>query len=387
MLSQKYGRDDAFFLQRGALTTAKEILQQPALWRNLAKLLTAQQKEIEAFMSRLKPLSGLRIILTGAGSSAFIGESLQMMLTREIGLASEAIATTDIVSAPEAVLMDVPTLLVSFSRSGESPESMEALKLASKHIGKLYNLVAVCKKDSSLAALAEQSSETLILNMPEGSSDLGFAMTSSISCMMLGTYLTLSGLHVAEYAAYINNLADSVEREFSSLDKLAREIAQHPYDRIIYLGSGGLKGLAHEGAIKSLELTNGKVNASHESPMGFRHGPKTVINKSTLTVHFISPVMKTQLYDLDLLSELVEQKGDNRQAAIAGKGCELPGKADYAFLYEPVGVSNKELTAYIKGLLFLQLLSLEKSMESRTPTDNPSTGGQVNRVVRGVVIH
>lgn len=387
MIEQQYGRDETFFLEHSALTTAKEILQQPALWRNLAQLLMKQSQEIDAFMSRLEKLSDLRIILTGAGSSAFIGESLQMMLGRGYGLRSEAIATTDIVSAPEAVLFDVPTLLVSFSRSGESPESMEALRLASKHINKLYNLVVVCKKESSLADMAAQSGDTLILDMPEGSSDLGFAMTSSVSCMMLGTYMALSGIQASRYAEYIHQLADSVEKEFKAMDNLARDIASFPYDRMIYLGSGGLKGLAHEGAVKSLELTNGKVNASYESPMGFRHGPKTVINKRTLTVHFISPLLKTRLYDLDLLHELVEQKEENKQAAIADKNGDMPSGLDYAFLYEPVGAEYQELTAYIKGLLFLQLISLEKSMESGTPTDNPSIGGQVSRVVRGVKIH
>ena len=387
MIEQQYGRDETFFLEHSALTTAKEILQQPALWRNLARLLMKQSPEIDAFMSRLGKRSDLRIILTGAGSSAFIGESLQMMLGRGYGLRSEAIATTDIVSAPEAVLFDVPTLLVSFSRSGESPESMEALKLASKHVNKLYNLVVVCKKESSLADMAAQSGDTLILDMPEGSSDLGFAMTSSVSCMMLGTYMALSGIQASRYAEYIHQLADSVEKEFKAMDNLARDIASFPYDRMIYLGSGGLKGLAHEGAVKSLELTNGKVNASYESPMGFRHGPKTVINKRTLTVHFISPLLKTRLYDLDLLHELVEQKEENKQAAIADKNGDMPSGLDYAFLYEPVGADYQELTAYIKGLLFLQLISLEKSMESGTPTDNPSVGGQVSRVVRGVKIH
>ena len=387
MIEQQYGRDETFFLEHSALTTAKEILQQPALWRNLAQLLMKQSQEIDAFMSRLEKLSDLRIILTGAGSSAFIGESLQMMLGRGYGLRSEAIATTDIVSAPEAVLFDVPTLLVSFSRSGESPESMEALRLASKHINKLYNLVVVCKKESSLADMAAQSGDTLILDMPEGSSDLGFAMTSSVSCMMLGTYMALSGIQASRYAEYIHQLADSVEKEFKAMDNLARDIASFPYDRMIYLGSGGLKGLAHEGAVKSLELTNGKVNASYESPMGFRHGPKTVINKRTLTVHFIFPLLKTRLYDLDLLHELVEQKEENKQAAIADKNGDMPSGLDYAFLYEPVGAEYQELTAYIKGLLFLQLISLEKSMESGTPTDNPSIGGQVSRVVRGVKIH
>lgn len=387
MFEQQYGRKEEFFLERHALTTAKEILQQPVLWKRLAELLKNQQAEINAFMEELPPLCQLRIILTGAGSSAFIGKSLQAMLLRTIGLRTEAVATTDIVSAPESHLADVPTLLVSFSRSGESAESMEALKLAAKHIKKLYNLVAVCKKSSTLEKLAKNTSATLVLDMPEGSSDLGFAMTSSVSCMILGTYAVLSALNADEFSIYIRNIADSAEKEFKPMNELAQKIAAFQYDRIVYLGSGGLKGLAHEGAIKSLELTNGKVNASYETPMGFRHGPKAVLNNTTLTVHFISPIQKTQLYDLDLLNEVVLQKRANRQAALVPIGCDTPDMVDYVFYYELMGQKYAELTAYLKGLLFLQLLSLEKSMLSGTPTDNPNPSGEVNRIVQGVIIH
>lgn len=387
MFEQQYGRKKDFFLEHHALTTATEILQQPVLWRQLMELLMKQQGEIDAFVGKLPPLSQLRIVLTGAGSSAFIGESLQAMLQRSIGLKTEAVATTDIVSAPESYLADVPTLLVSFSRSGESAESMEAIKLAARYIKKLYNLVVVCKKASTLEKLARNTSETLVLDMPEGSSDLAFAMTSSISCMILGTYTVLSGLKADVTASYISKLADSAEKEFRPMNELAQQIAAFDYDRIVYLGSSGLKGLAHEGAIKSLELTNGKVNASFETPMGFRHGPKAVLNNTTLTVHFISPLQKTQLYDLDLLNEVVLQKHMNRQAALVPKGCSVPEGIDYVFSYELSKQENVELTAYLKGLLFLQLLSLEKSILSGTPTDNPSPGGEMNRVVRGVILH
>ena len=241
MFEQQYGRKEEFFLERHALTTAKEILQQPVLWKRLAELLKNQQAEINAFMEELPPLCQLRIILTGAGSSAFIGESLQAMLLRTIGLRTETIATTDIVSAPESYLANVPTLLVSFSRSGESAESMEAIKLAAKHIKKLYNLVAVCKKSSTLEKLAKDTSATLVLDMPEGSSDLGFAMTSSVSCMILGTYAVLSALNADDFGIYIRLIADSAEKEFKPMDELAQKIAAFQYDRIVYLGSGGLK--------------------------------------------------------------------------------------------------------------------------------------------------
>ena len=45
----------------------------------------------------------LRIILTGAGSSAFIGECLAPLLLQQLGRRVEAIATTDLLSGPHAV--------------------------------------------------------------------------------------------------------------------------------------------------------------------------------------------------------------------------------------------------------------------------------------------
>ena len=52
--------------------------------------------------------------------------------------------------------------------------------------------------------------------------------------------------------------------------------------RVVYLGSDVLKGVAQESALKVLELTAGKVVALHDSPMGFRHGPKSVTDDDTV---------------------------------------------------------------------------------------------------------
>lgn len=382
-----FGREAAWYEARKALITAREIDQQPRLWRQLVGLMKAQSAEIEAFVARMKAIEGLRVIFTGAGSSAFIGEVLQMMLGENPGLRTEAIATTDIVSAPHSVLFDVPTLLVSFSRSGESPESMAALQYSANRVKELYNLVVVCKKGSSLANCAEVSGNTLILDMPPESSDAGFAMTSSVSCMALGTYCVFNWDRRDAIFAMIETLADEVEAEITAMDELARQVVEFGYDRLIYLGSSGLKGLAQEGSVKSLELTNGKVNASYDSSMGFRHGPKTVINNSTLTVHFVSPLALTSRYDLDFVKEVVREKRENRVCVVAPSTVQVPDGVDYSYSYALPGGAFAEITAYIKGLVFMQLLSVEKSLATGTPTDNPSVGGEVNRVVQGVTIY
>ena len=52
-------------------------------------------------------------------------------------------------------------------------------------------------------------------------------------------------------------------------------------DRLVYLGSNTLFGAAREAALKALEMTAGKVVTLAESSLGFRHGPKSIVNENT----------------------------------------------------------------------------------------------------------
>ena len=114
-----YGLDDSFFNERSCTNTATEIARQPELWNELSKYLLEKKQDITNFIKSLGDIGRLRIILTGAGSSAFIGEALALFAAKSCGIMCEAVHTTDIVSAPNTVLFaDTPTLLISFARSG-----------------------------------------------------------------------------------------------------------------------------------------------------------------------------------------------------------------------------------------------------------------------------
>ena len=63
-------------------------------------------------------------------------------------------------------------------------------------------------------------------------------------------------------------------------------------------------GLARESALKLLELTDGRRVAAFDTPLGFRHGPKTLVNSRTLGVVFVSNDRYTRQYDIELLAEL-----------------------------------------------------------------------------------
>jgi tagatose-6-phosphate ketose/aldose isomerase len=116
----------------------------------------------------------------------------------------------------------------------------------------------------------------------------------------------LTGTYFAwrRFAKDISRLSESVSRQSLSLSEMALNYAKKPFERAIYLASGALKGLVHEGALKMMELTYGGVNTNFDSATGFRHGPKAVIKDNTLTLHFISADPFTAKYKMDLLREV-----------------------------------------------------------------------------------
>ena len=143
---QQYMGYDLDALQRlGATWTAKEIEQQPACWAKTQQIVSDMHEQISSFLRHALAAENARVIFTGAGTSAFAGRALVPLLSRYVPRRMEAIATTDLVACPQQYLSeDVPTLLVSFARSGNSPESVAALQVASECLSQCYHLVLTC---------------------------------------------------------------------------------------------------------------------------------------------------------------------------------------------------------------------------------------------------
>ena len=150
------------------------------------KNLIKNKIEIKSFIDSFLSKKEFRIILTGAGTSAFAGEVCEPYLTSLLNKRVEAIATTDLVASPKSYFIKgMPTLLISFARSGNSPESVHAVNLASQLVGDLYQVVITCNENGKLAKNTVNDEKSLLLLMPPQTNDLGFAMTSSFTTMVL----------------------------------------------------------------------------------------------------------------------------------------------------------------------------------------------------------
>lgn len=367
----------------GGLWTAREIAQQPAMLRETQKLLTARRAEIEAFLKPLLARADLRVILTGAGTSAFAGECLAPVLSSRIGRRVEAIPTTDLVCAPHLYFeADTPTLLVSFGRSGNSPESVAAIELADRLVSDLSNLVITCNADGALAKYGE-GPHGLTVQLPEATHDRSFAMTSSFSCMTYAALAVFSGIEAMDER--VEPIARATQAVITKYTPVMQAAAAEGYQRVVYLGSHIFKGLARESGLKLLELTNGALVTTFDSPLGFRHGPKTIVNDRTLIVVFFSNDAYTRSYDIDLLEELRRDNDAARVVAITAQdGVGLPEQDEVSVPGLAAADDVELLFPYIAAP---QILAFFESLRRGLSPDKPNTSGTVNRVVQGVRIH
>lgn len=367
----------------GGLHTAEEIEHQPQLWRALSQTLEAEQGRIAAFLGDWLSQASHRVILTGAGSSAFVGEIVADELNAAWPAQVRAVATTSLLTHPELYLeAEAPTLLVSFARSGNSPESLAAVELVRQTLQSPRFLNITCNAEGQLACEALGRADSFNLLMPAGSCDRGFAMTSSLTCMLLAALSVLGQEGLAEALPRIAQLADSGDAALRDWAAPVAALAAQPFDRIVYLGSGPLEALAKEAALKVLELSSGRALALANTPLGFRHGPKSALNKHSLVLVFRSRKGLSQRYEQDLLDELRREQVAGRCLAIgpAETGAELNAAAA-----ELLDLPDAWLAPL--WLLVAQLFSLHKSAALGLTPDNPFPDGTVNRVVQGVTIH
>jgi len=374
-----------------AVHTTREIHQQPSVWSEMLDDFVKQQEKFRGFLTGIYDKHDhIRIIFSGAGTSAFIGDTLAPALNKQNkqNLSFESVATTDVVSNPHEYLQKgMPTILVSFARSGNSPESVATVTLAEEIIDDLYQVVISCNPEGELAKNIEGDERSLLVLTPERANDKSLAMTSSYSSMIFLAYaLFATGEYTEDLA---REVVSSGEKLVETIGDDIDQVLSFDFNRVAYLGSGLLAQLSHEAALKMLELTDGQVVPIYESSLGFRHGPKSILTDRSLVVLFMSQDEYTRKYDLDILRELSKAETGMKIAVLTDKKTdEIADLADWT-----IGVNQGDTPIHndfylsLLYVIFAQGLALKKSISLGITPDNPSPDGAINRVVEGVTIY
>lgn len=373
----------------GAEITTREIKQQPELWQEAFDYYIRESQRITNFLKMIKDAhEKVRVIFTGAGTSAYVGDTILPYLKEkgdEAHFEFQTVATTHLVSNPKSYFKaEIPTVLVSFARSGNSPESLASVELGKQLVNDFYQITITCAPDGKLAQHSEGDDKNLLLLMPSRSNDQGFAMTGSFTCMTLTALLTFDPAESKEKEAILSHII-SMGNTVLAREEEIQAFVDLDFNRVIYLGSGGLAGLAREVQLKILELTAGKVATAFDSSLGFRHGPKSFVDDKSLVFVFVSNDAYTRKYDIDMLKELNE---DSVAQTICGISVDGNLKFEGTnFLFEGSYAQVPDAYLALPYAMFGQAISLFTAVKVGNRPDTPSPSGTVNRVVKGVNIY
>ncbi|MFC2075672.1 SIS domain-containing protein [candidate division KSB1 bacterium] len=380
--------------ERGTEFTPAEIFQQPFIWRDSFRRVKEAKDDVVRFLTGAGILGGNRpgrIYMAGAGTSDFVGRSLKTLVRNRLQVEADHTATTDLVTHPDSwFLQGAPTVLVSFARSGNSPESVGAYVLANESEAKVKHLVITCNKDGALAKRAKENPEdcqAIILH--DKSNDQSLAMTSSFSGMVVAMQAVCHIEDLDEYEPINEALASAAEGVMVNYSDTIQEICGKDFQRAVFLGSGALWGCATESHLKLQEMTDGGVIAKYDTFVGLRHGPQAVIHDDTLVVYYLSSDPFVRRYELDLMAENQEKGIGMTRVVVCNRATsEIERLADYVIEYNPDGKYRiPDLYRPPLDVTVGQMIGLFKSIDRGLKPDNPSVEGVIHRVVEGIKIY
>ena len=357
------------------------------MWLDTYNIIYNMREKVASFVKNYVA-QGYEIILTGAGTSAYIGDALQWVLSGTLLHGAKAVATTDIITeANQLFNKDSKVLLVSFARSGNSPESVGAINLVNKVAGKAAHIYITCNANGEMAKMADGSDNTLLVLLPPKTNDLSLAMTSSYSSMYMACAMIANIDNIEADKAQIEAVSAATATALEKYTDAIKGIADRDFTRAVFLGSGELMGVAEESRLKLQELTDGTVMCAFDSFLGFRHGPKAVISPDSILVYLLSEEPDTQRYEYDLIRQI---KANNDITAFVAVSQSVPSiEADYFDLNVVIGAPAEVKRCYksVSYVIVAQLLGFYKALHLKRSPDNPSVSGNISRVVEGVIIY
>ena len=329
-------------------------------------------------------------MLTGSGSSLYAGECLSPALQGALGMPVHAVSAGEVLTDPAGCLADrVPSLMVSFARSGNSPESCGAVDAVLESLPQLPAPRDHLQRAGAARHLVPRrpagghGGPRRAHERPQPRDDEQLHEHGAGGAAAGADSRTWTAI-ATRVSALARLAADLL---LGQADALAR-IARSDYRTAVYLGSGNRYGAAREAALKMLEMTGGQVKTFPETYLGLRHGPMCAIDDDALVVCFLSSDPVTRAYEVDLVRELNRKKLGARKVIVG------PGRARRPRLRRTTSWSTRRAwpasrtgTRPCWTSLVGQLLAFFRCLHIGLRPDAPSDEGVISRVVGDFAIH
>jgi len=334
--------------------TLPEITTQGESW---ACALDAAKSTPDMVLEGLRQSARDAIVFIGCGSTYYLAQFAAAYFGRATGIGCRALPSSELLLQTEAVVPpDARPMIVALSRSGRTSETIEAV--AKMRARGCQALAVSCHRDTALSAKCGHT-----LEVAAGREE-SFAQTRSFAGMLVA----VQGL-----AARVAGSSDLG----SALDKLpdlapalvdrARTVAESlgpdgSIERITYLGSGELYGLAGEAMIKMKEMSLSIAEAFHF--MEFRHGPMALVDSHHLCVALLSE--RTRRYELSVLNDLKQR--DARILTISEGDSDVPADLGDRF---PLRSGLPELARPVLYLPLVQYFAYYRALARGLNPDRP----------------
>jgi tagatose-6-phosphate ketose/aldose isomerase len=366
----------------GYFHTLREICHQPATWLDTAERMIAAS----ALLRSIRKVKSL--ILTGSGSSEFVGACVRAPLRHDLGIVVDVIGGGPLLEYGTDALPPLrPALAVSIGRSGDSPESVAVVSRLLQSDSDIEHLVLTCNREGGLARNFQNRSNVRVIALDDATNDRSLVMTSSFSNLVLAARFLGLVTTPEQYRSMCRKLSDTAAQLLRKHFGAIAEVGSDRFTRAVYLGTGSRLGAARESALKVLEMTAGTVATLCESYLGLRHGPMTFIHENTIVVCFLSSDKVLRAYETDLLREL-DQKKLGRLKVIVGENIPHDVVRDRDLVIDCPGLSEiQDDDTPVIHVLVGQLLAFFRCLEEGLHPDSPSKDGVINRVVPGFKLH
>jgi glucosamine--fructose-6-phosphate aminotransferase (isomerizing) len=345
----------------------KEIMEQPDAVRNATRgrlLVSEGLARLGGLNLTSEQLRDVRrIIILGYGTSwhaGLIGEYMLEEFARipvEVEYASEFRYRNPII--------DEGTLVLVISQSGETIDTLAAMREARRRGAKALGIVNVVG-----STIARESDGGVYIHAgPEIGVASTKAFTSQVTVLalltlLLGRHRGLSrdyGIEIArELAALPGKIEHALEAR-ESVRRIAELYGRH--DNFIYLGRGFHFPVALEGALKLKEISY--IHAEGYPAAEMKHGPIALIDEN-MPVVFICTRDSAYEKVMSNMMEVRARKG--RIIAVATEGdMEVQGRADHV-LYVPATIP---MLQPILSVVPLQLLAYDIAVARGCDVDQP----------------
>jgi glucosamine--fructose-6-phosphate aminotransferase (isomerizing) len=337
--------------------TLEEITTQTTAWADALSDVKGKADAIRALFARHEIED---VLFIGCGSTYYLSLAAARIFQAVTGIRAWGLPSSEPLLFPKTNYGPHKTLLVAVSRSGETTETIRAVRAFEQEQGGPV-MAITCYPKSTLAREVDRVG--VVLTARQGQ-EKSIAQTRSFASMLVASQ-GLAGL-VENSVPYVKSLEGlSLTGNWLLRDKaeLARQLGDDArLEQFFFLGSGPNYGIACETMLKMKEMSLSYSEAFHF--LEFRHGPKSMVDESTLMIGLISEGARDE--ELAVLREM------------QGLGATVLALADTEFGLEDFAhtvVFESGTSDWARGVLYLpvlQLMAYYRAMAKGLDPDRPT---------------